>query len=59
MWSDLIIKNVNAAEGCERTVSILRRKKDLDQIKKYGKVILLNNPNIGLTLFTIDPKTGE
>jgi hypothetical protein len=40
-------------------VSILKRKKDIDLIKKYGKWVLETNPKIGLTLFTVDPKTGE
>lgn len=51
--------DINQIEGCERTVSILRRKKDIDLTKKYGKWVLEVNPKIGLTLFTVDPKTGE
>ena len=46
-------------EGCERTVSILKKKKDIEMIKKYGRWVLEENPQIGLTLFTTDPKTGE
>lgn len=47
-------------EGCERTVSILKRKKDLMLIKQYGKWVLEESPAIGLTLFTNDPKNpGE
>lgn len=46
-------------EGCERTVNILRKKKDIALIKKYAKWVIVENPQIGLTLFTTDPKTGE
>ena len=28
-------------------------------IKKYGRWVLETNPKIGLSLFTVDPKTGE
>jgi len=28
-------------------------------VKKYGKWVLETNPEIGLTLFTMDSKTGE
>lgn len=30
MWSDLITRNINATEGCERTVAILRKRRDID-----------------------------
>ncbi len=50
---------MNQVEGCERTVSILKRKKDLALTRKYGRWVLESNPKIGLTLFTVDPKTGE
>jgi hypothetical protein len=46
-------------EGCERTVSILRKLKDRHLVKDYGKWILETDPKIGLTLFTTNPKTGE
>lgn len=59
IWSQLRTKDINQTEGCERTVSILKRKKDIDLIKKYGKWVLETNPKIGLSLFTIDAKTGE
>jgi hypothetical protein len=49
----------NMTEGCERTVNILRKKKDIALIKKYAKWVIVENPQIGLTLFTTDPKTGE
>jgi hypothetical protein len=52
-------KAINLTEGCERTVNILRKKKDINLIKKYGRWVLEENPQIGLTLFTIDPKSGE
>lgn len=47
------------SEGCERTVAILRRLKNKDKLKTYGKWVLEQNPGIGLTLFTADPKSGE
>jgi hypothetical protein len=28
-------------------------------VKKYGKWVLETNPDIGLKLFSMDPKTGE
>ena len=59
IWSQLRTTDINQNEGCERTVSILKRKKDIDLIKKYGKWVLEANPKIGLTLFTVDLKTGE
>lgn len=46
-------------EGCERTVSILKKKKDLEQIKKYGRWVLEENPAIGMTLFITDPKKSN
>jgi hypothetical protein len=46
-------------EGCERTVSILKKLKDRNLVKEYGKWVLEQDPKIGLTLFTNDPKTGE
>ena len=62
IWSSLRSATSDAnstLEGCERTVSILKRKRDLDMVKKYGKWVLETNPKIGLTLFTADAKTGE
>lgn len=62
IWSSLRTTTSDASsslEGCERTVSILKRKKDLDMVKKYGKWVLETNPKVGLTLFTNDAKTGE
>jgi hypothetical protein len=46
-------------EGCERTVSILKKLKDRNLVKDFGKWVLEQDPKIGLTLFTTDPKTGE
>jgi hypothetical protein len=59
LWNSLRGKAINLTEGCERTVNILRKKKDINLIKKYGRWVLEENPQIGLTLFTIDPKSGE
>lgn len=59
IWNSLRGKAVNITEGCERTVSILKKKKDIEMIKKYGRWVLEENPTIGLTLFTTDPRTGE
>lgn len=57
IWRELRQMESVSTEGCERTVSILKRKKDLDLIKKYGKWVLETSPKIGLTLFTHDPKS--
>lgn len=51
--------SIYLAEGCERTVSILRKLKDKNLVKDYGKWVLEADPKIGLSLFTSDPKTGE
>lgn len=59
IWHSLRGKVANMTEGCERTVSILKKKKDLAMIKQYSKWVLEENPDIGLTLFTTDPRTGE
>lgn len=59
IWNGLRGKAVNLTEGCERTVSILKKKKDIELIKKYGRWVLEENPQIGLTLFTTDTRTGE
>ena len=60
IWNQLrTIKGSNLQEGCERTVSILKKKKDLATIKQYGRWVLEESPTIGMSLFTLDPKTGE
>lgn len=59
IWSSLRATDNNQNEGCEKTVSILKRKRDIDMIRKYGKWVLETNPKIGLSLFTADSKTGE
>ena len=59
IWSQLRTADINQNEGCERTVAILKRKRDIDLTKKYGRWVLEANPKIGLTLFTVDLKTGE
>lgn len=59
LWNSLRGKLANMAEGCERTVCILKKKKDIDLIKKYGKWVLEENPQIGLSLFIPDPKKEE
>lgn len=60
IWQSLKGKTAgNLTEGCERTVSILKKKKDIALIKEYGKWVLEENPQIGLSLFTTDAKTGE
>jgi hypothetical protein len=59
MWFKLRGKVQNMTEGCERTVAIIKKKKDLQMIKEYAKWVLEENPKIGLTLFTTDTKTGE
>lgn len=59
IWRELKSMDSISTEGCERTVSILKRKKDLDLIRKYGKWVLETSPKIGLTLFTHDPKSSN
>lgn len=59
IWSQLRASEINQTEGCERTVAILKKKKDIDLTKKYGRWVIEANPKIGLTLFKVDQKTGE
>ena len=61
IWQSLSMSKAlpSMTEGCERTVNILRKKKDIGLIKKYAKWVIVENPQTGLTLFTTDPKTGE
>jgi hypothetical protein len=55
-WKQL--RSSKSQEGCERTVAILKKTKDLNYIKEYGSWVLLENPQIGMTLFTGD-QAGE
>jgi hypothetical protein len=42
---------VKSAEGCDRTISILKRLGKKDLITTYAKWVLEAKPQIGLTLF--------
>lgn len=44
IWSSLRTSELIIQEGCERTVSILKRKMDIDLIRKYGKWVLEAKP---------------